>query len=194
MISVENLTMRFGENQLFSDLNFEVQSGTGLRIAGPNGIGKSTLLAALSGDSNQYIGKISLNQKNVSEYSIVELSKIRSIMAQRVKPTLPLKVKEFLKLLPFLDLEDPLLETLDLDRKLNTSILNLSGGELQRLFFITCIRQPAMIYLFDEPTSNQDQNGQLTMEKELENLIISGKTIIVASHINFETFKTFDLA
>lgn len=65
IITVNRLTMEFGENLLFDNMNFEVQSGDRIGLIGVNGCGKTTLFKLLTGEYTPSDGDIIIN-KNTS--------------------------------------------------------------------------------------------------------------------------------
>ncbi len=65
MLEVVELTCERGERSLFSGLNFAAPSGTLLRIAGPNGTGKTSLLRILCGLLEPVSGEARWHGKNV---------------------------------------------------------------------------------------------------------------------------------
>lgn len=60
MISLNNLTMRFGPKILFSDINARFNPGCTYGVVGANGAGKSTLLRILAGQMEPDTGSISI--------------------------------------------------------------------------------------------------------------------------------------
>jgi ATPase subunit of ABC transporter with duplicated ATPase domains len=83
MISVSNLSLRYGKRTLFEDVNLKFTQGNCYGVIGANGAGKSTFLKILSGDVNQTSGNVAitpgermavLNQDHYAfdEYSVIE--------------------------------------------------------------------------------------------------------------------------
>lgn len=58
MLSVSNLSLRFGKRILFEDVNLKFTEGNCYGIIGANGAGKSTFLKILSGDIEPSTGKV----------------------------------------------------------------------------------------------------------------------------------------
>src|ERR1700738_2649866 len=58
MISVSNVTMRFGAKILFEDVSTSFLEGRRYGLTGPNGAGKSTFMKLLSGESEPQKGSI----------------------------------------------------------------------------------------------------------------------------------------
>jgi ATPase subunit of ABC transporter with duplicated ATPase domains len=63
MISVENVTMRFGARVLFEDVTTTFMSGRRYAISGPNGAGKSTFMKILTGEQDATHGTITRPKK-----------------------------------------------------------------------------------------------------------------------------------
>ena len=63
MISVENVTMRFGARVLFEDVTTTFMSGRRYAISGPNGAGKSTFMKILTGEQDATDGTITRPKK-----------------------------------------------------------------------------------------------------------------------------------
>jgi ATPase subunit of ABC transporter with duplicated ATPase domains len=59
MLSVENVTMRFGSRVLFEDVTCTFMAGRRYAISGPNGAGKSTFMKILTGEQDPTNGSIS---------------------------------------------------------------------------------------------------------------------------------------
>ena len=58
MLTVSNVTLRFGARVLMSDVSFRVDSGDKVGLVGRNGAGKTTLTRMLSGDGDPAEGSI----------------------------------------------------------------------------------------------------------------------------------------
>ena len=59
MITVSNLSLRYGKRTLFEDVNLKFTTGNCYGVIGANGAGKSTFLKILSGDIDANTGEIS---------------------------------------------------------------------------------------------------------------------------------------
>lgn len=68
IITVSGLMMDFGENLLFDNMNFEVQSGDRIGLIGVNGCGKTTLFKLLTGEYTSSGGSIIINKNTVVGY------------------------------------------------------------------------------------------------------------------------------
>ena len=87
VLTVENLGVKFDDNEVLKGLNFFVQKGDALAIVGPNGSGKSVLFRALLG-LVPYSGKIQWAPGLKISYVPQKFN---------IDKDLPLSVEEFLK-------------------------------------------------------------------------------------------------
>ncbi len=62
MISIQNLSLRFGKRVLFEDVNVKFTEGNCYGIIGANGAGKSTFLKIISGDTDATTGTIEITK------------------------------------------------------------------------------------------------------------------------------------
>lgn len=99
MISTSKLTVRFGEQPLFEDVNVKFTPGNCYGLIGANGSGKSTFLKVLSGDIEQTSGEVHIqkgqrlgvlkqNHYEFDEYSVIDTvimghKKLYSIMQEK---------------------------------------------------------------------------------------------------------------
>lgn len=83
MISVSNLSLRYGKRTLFEDVNLKFTQGNCYGVIGANGAGKSTFLKILSGEVNQTSGSVAFtpgermavlkqNHYEFDEFSVIE--------------------------------------------------------------------------------------------------------------------------
>ena len=68
MISVEGLTVEFGDRALFKDISFQINEKDRIALMGKNGAGKSTLLKILAGQRKPSRGSVSAPKDTVIAY------------------------------------------------------------------------------------------------------------------------------
>ncbi len=68
MISVNNLTLYFGGQDIFSDVSFMIHKGEKIGLVGKNGSGKSTLLKVLSKEQSPNSGKLNFPKELIIGY------------------------------------------------------------------------------------------------------------------------------
>jgi len=62
MISVNNLSLRYGKRVLFEDVNIKFTEGNCYGIIGANGAGKSTFMKIISGEIDPSTGSVSISK------------------------------------------------------------------------------------------------------------------------------------
>ena len=63
LLSVDNISMRFGDRRLFEDVTCTFVAGRRYAITGPNGAGKSTLMKILTGEIEPSHGSVTRPKK-----------------------------------------------------------------------------------------------------------------------------------
>ena len=148
------------------NFNLEVDSGhmnAGeiVGIVGPNGIGKTTFIKELL----EYYTRTSQNQLQVS----YKPQYISSNYEGTVDQLLSSAAEEYSSAL----FTEQILRPLSINKLLERRILELSGGELQRVAIATCLGKSAHLYLLDEPSAFLDIEERLTVARALRHLVDS---------------------
>ncbi|MDC0612139.1 ABC transporter ATP-binding protein [Vibrio sp.] len=142
-------------------------------ILGHNGSGKSTLVNLLSGQTSPEIGKIVLNEQELSSLSAKSLAKSVAYLPQKLPNSAGLTVKELVRLgrFPWRGLlgrwnqEDKHVITQSMTQtgvnEFADSLADeLSGGERQRAWVAMLLAQQSPVLILDEPTSALDIHHQ----------------------------------
>ncbi len=195
-IDINNLSLSYSEKVVLKDLNLQITDNF-VSIIGCNGSGKSTLLKILSQNVNFYTGLISLNNKNLSEYSKLELSKVRAFVSPEESFLHDLSVYQYIsfgrspyqKWFGILDkndyrIIDKVIDDLSISDLKNKYINNLSSGECQKVQIARALVQEPKLLLLDEPTSHLDINYQISTMKMLKHISQSIMIIMVIHDIN----------
>ncbi|MEK7121845.1 MAG: metal ABC transporter ATP-binding protein [Patescibacteria group bacterium] len=181
ILTVENLGVKFDNNEVLKGLNFAVQKGDVLAIVGPNGSGKSVLFRALLGLVS-YSGKINWAPGLKISYVPQKFN---------IEKDLPLSVEEFFK---FKEKKtEKIINALKAvgitdEHHIEHHVLKqrlgwLSGGQLQRVLIAWSILDNPDVLLFDEPTAGIDVGGEETIYNLLKKLKDErGFTILLISH------------
>ena len=61
MLQIQNLNLDLNEQNILTDINFEINDGEILSIIGPSGCGKSSILKSIVGIIKEHDGTILLN-------------------------------------------------------------------------------------------------------------------------------------
>jgi len=194
MLSLKNVSKRFGSIVALDDLSFEVAEGEFVFLTGPSGAGKTTVLKLLLRELLPDSGDIVLNNQNIVELSKKKVPALRKkigVVFQDFKLLPERTVRENIEValavvgLPQNEWRDRVNHVLNLINLLDRSELfpnQLSGGEMQRVSLARALVVNPDIILADEPTGNLDWDTA----KELMDLFVKvneeGKTIMMATH------------
>ena len=187
MISVNSISVVRGAKAVIKDFSAEFKAGTITAIIGPNGCGKSTLIAAIAGDLPLARGAISLSKKDLASYQIAELAKLRSVVLQQPAFNLAFTVKEVLAMArsagSTLASESAAIAKLAISDLADRKVTELSGGERQRVAIALAIAVDAPVLLLDEPLAAQDVESTERIIELLKAEAKAGKTIILVAHV-----------
>ena len=73
MIQISNLSKKYGETVVFSDLNYTFENACIYGLVGRNGAGKTTLLNILSNYEKNYTGVISIDRKKMNKVDYLDM-------------------------------------------------------------------------------------------------------------------------
>jgi energy-coupling factor transport system ATP-binding protein len=190
VISVQNLTYRYGDVQALSGISLTIRKGEFVAIGGENGSGKTTLVKHFNRLLSPTSGNVIVNGKNTKECSIAALAGDVGLVFQNpdhmffadsVREEIAYGVKNL-----GIEHGDVIIDAALRDAGLTESAglypRWLSRGERQRLG-IACIvaMQPSVIVL-DEPTTGLDGYEALLVIDILKKLQKKGHTIIIITH------------
>jgi zinc transport system ATP-binding protein len=176
IVAVANVSVRYGDNLVLSDVSFSINERDVVVIIGPNGAGKSTLLRALLG-LIPFEGTVTWNTDKIG-YIPPQESLLR-------KDLPPLTLFDFfhLKNKNNQDISSIINEIGLSDCLLTQQLSTLSTGQFQRAMLAwTLIDEPSLLIL-DEPTSGIDIGGEETVYSLLHRIWQKGNlTIVLVSH------------
>ncbi|TKG97251.1 ABC transporter ATP-binding protein [Puteibacter caeruleilacunae] len=183
MIEAKDVSLSFGEQELFKDLNFQIPKGTNVVFGGPSGRGKSSLLKIIQGYIRPDKGKILVNGRELNEETIAKIRGDIAWIPQNIN--LPVdKGSELMKLMEVSSrqkIAEEYLVQLGLKPEfLDKDFREISGGQKQRIIIAICIALDKEIILLDEPTSSLDEESIALLIDTMKSL--NEKTIVSASH------------
>jgi len=190
IISVRNLTKKFGDFTANDNLSFDVKKGEIFGFLGANGAGKTTALKIFCGLSSPSSGKV-----KVAGYDIYkETEKIKrniGYMSQKFSLYEDLSVKENIRFYARIyglskdeikQKTEKLLEKLNFKHAANKRIKDIPLGWKQKLAFSTAVFHNPKIVFLDEPTGGVDP----ITRRQFWNLIYEtsekGITVFVTTH------------
>ncbi len=197
MIKLEDVNIKYENSQDFvlENINLEIPKNQVTAIIGANGSGKSTLLKAIN-KQIEFDGKIYIDSNDILEIKVKDYAKNVSFLGQHLNIDGNIKVKDLVKLGRFpyqgflgtTTLEDQdkvnkALEITKLKHLKDEYVLNLSGGQRQKVWIAMILAQDTDYIFLDEPTSYLDINHQLEVLEFLNQLCRKyDKTIIFSHH------------
>lgn len=146
-----------------------VASGEIVGLAGPNGVGKSTLLAAVTGSAKIFTGEMEKAPGLRMAYQTQAMPPVEGV---------PLNGRELLALTGAGPEGLPPWLAGRLDLRLD----RLSGGQRQYLALWAILQAPADLLLLDEPTNNLDEAGTAHLALALQARAAAGCGILLVSH------------
>ncbi|CDS42811.1 ATP binding cassette sub family E [Echinococcus multilocularis] len=158
----------------------EIQSGTFtdseiIVMLGENGTGKTTFIRMLAGNLKPDEG-IKMPSLNISY-------KPQKISPKSEKTVQNLLYEKMRAAFTHPQFATDVLKPLQMERLYDQEVLNLSGGELQRLAITLCLGQPADVYLIDEPSAYLDSEQRLHCAKVIKRFVMHAKkTAFVVEH------------
>ncbi|MCM4168764.1 Bacitracin transport ATP-binding protein BcrA [Arenibacter antarcticus] len=191
ILTVTNLTKKFGYLTAVKNLSFNIEKGNVYGILGPNGSGKSTTLGIVlnvvnrsSGSFSWFNGTTSTHQALKKVGAIIERPNFYPYMTAIQNLKLVCKIKEVST--------DKIEEKLELvgllDRK-NSKFQTYSLGMKQRLAIASALLNDPEILILDEPTNGLDPQGIHQIREIIKKIASQGTTILLASHLLDEVEK-----
>lgn len=156
VLTADNISLQRGGETLFNDLSFTLHAGEIIGVAGPSGVGKSSLGDVLLGNLKPNAGRIDY----VNPFARHRRLKLYQDPPAAFAPGVPLqRLLDELTQLHGIDRSrvPPLLERLGLTPSLlQRPAESVSGGELQRIALLRILLLKPVLLFADEPTSRLD--------------------------------------
>ena len=184
-LKVTNLSCQKSYKLLFENLSFEINSGEALRVSGPNGSGKTSLLRLLAGLSSFDSGSINYDAFNLNS----EEYKLDFLYLGHLPALSPeLSCIENLKYSSLLGNNNSeldfssALKKVGLEKFENEPVGTLSAGQKKRIALSLLFVSQSKVWLLDEPFSALDSKAITIIEKRIENHCSLGGICILTTH------------
>lgn len=201
MVRIEDVHMRYGEQEALKGISLEVNSGSVHVLIGPSGCGKSTLLRCINLLEQPYSGAIEVGTYRFAFESGRGMPKARTL--ERFRSRLGLVSQQYdlfphmtavanvmagpriVKGVPVAQAREhamQLLTKVGLADKADVLPRNLSGGQAQRVAIARALAMEPDVILFDEVTSALDPELVEEVLRVMTSLADEGKTMIIVTH------------
>lgn len=195
-IIFENVSFRYGSRQqVFENMNLQIQKGKTTAIIGESGSGKTTLISLLQHIYPLQSGMIYIGNYNIAQISNESLRNKIGTVPQQIE----LFAGSIVENIAIGDLQPDMKRIIDLVEQLGLKEFieklpkgymtyigehgaSLSGGERQRIAIARAMYKKPEILIFDEATSSLDSISERYVKSALSELATQGKTVIVIAH------------
>lgn len=195
-IEIRDVAFSYGTRTIFSRINISLDEGETLCLLGPNGCGKTTLLACIGGLLPIKSGSICLGGQEIQAMSERQRARIVSFVFQEHHVLFPYTVREVVLMgrAPHLGLfsspsgndkkiADRAIELVGMETMGNARYTEISGGERQLALIARAVAQEPDVLLLDEPTSHLDFGNQTRILRTIRQLTErTGLAVLMATH------------
>jgi len=152
LIKCDSLSVSYGARQVLSNISLTVDAGEIVSVIGPNGSGKTTLLKTI-------VGALEPTRGNIIRAPNLRIGYVPQRL--HIDDTLPMTVRRFLTLATTLEVDDlsESLARVGAESLLQNQLMDLSGGQFQRVLLARALGNNPNLLLLDEATQGLDHRG-----------------------------------
>ena len=194
ILTIKNLSKKYGENVIFQDLSLTVNEGDTIVIIGPSGTGKSTLLRCVNlltrpNEGQIWLDDMEITAKGTDEDQVRQhigmvfqnfllfnhltaLDNVKLGLTKVKKMSDEAATRKAMRELTRVGLAD----------RANHYPGQLSGGQQQRVGIARALAMDPRVMLFDEPTSALDPELIGEVLEVMRQLALDGMTMLVVTH------------
>jgi iron complex transport system ATP-binding protein len=189
------------KDNIFEDINFEVEKGDVFCILGANGTGKTSLIKCLNGLMKLNSGKVLLEGQDIYSLNHSQIAKNIGYIPQMHNSTFPFTILDVVLMgrAPHIDtfsspskkdikIAEDALKSLNIYHMKDKPYTEISGGEQQLVFIARVLTQEPSVLLLDEPTSHLDFGNQIRTLNIIEKLANDGLSVVMSSHFPDHAF------
>lgn len=203
IFEIKNASIGYAQ-PLMTDVNAILKSGEVCLLVGNNGVGKTSLIKSILQQIPLLQGEISVNAQSLTTFSVEDLAKnIATVFSKSPLPQhqtvfdlislgkyiyypfyFKLKKEDVVEI-------DAIIVALNLEEYRNTSLKNLSDGNIQKAYIGRAIAQNSPMIILDEPTTHLDEKNKIIILKTLRTLAKEQQKIILFSSHDWRLAKEF---
>jgi ABC-2 type transport system ATP-binding protein len=187
MLSISNISKKFGDKQVLNNISFEIKPGKIYGFLGPNGAGKTTVMRSILNLLSLDSGEITWNNQLVDQNSLNQFGYLpeerglypaMGVLDQLVFfGELHGMSKKIAK-----QQAEYWIGRLGIDAKKNDKLQSLSLGNQQRVQIIAMLIHKPKLYVLDEPFSGLDPTATQHLIDIMQEQAASGASILFSSH------------
>ncbi len=190
LFECRNLTKRYGDTTVVSDLSFEIAPGECLGVIGPNGAGKTTTIRMCLGLTVPDSGAVHAFDLQMPQDALTIKAQLGVVSQMDTLDPDFSCAENLLVYGRYFGMKDAtiraripaLLEFASLTSKANAKPGELSGGMKRRLSLARALVNDPKLLLLDEPTTGLDPQARHLMWERLQLLLQQGKSILLTTH------------
>ncbi len=200
VIRFENITKRFGANDVVKPLDLTIEDGEFFTFVGPSGCGKSTILNLIAGLEEPTTGALLFDGTAVNRLSPAERDVALVFQSYALYPHMtvyeniafPLRMRKERQQTIRAEVER-VAGLLGISELMGQRPKQLSGGQRQRVALGRAIVRRPRVFLMDEPLSNLDARLRMETRGELKRLHQElGITTVYVTHDQSEALSLSD--
>lgn len=197
-VNYDHVTFRYNDDEpVLSDVSFSIPAGRSIALVGPSGGGKTTICSLLPRFYELTGGKITIDGKDIKDFTLQSLRKNIGIVQQDVylfcgtvreniaygKPDA--SDEEIIEAAKNANIHDFIMSLPDgYDTFVGERGTRLSGGQKQRISIARVFLKNPPILILDEATSALDNESERHIQKSLEELSKNRTTITIAHRLS----------
>ncbi len=197
MIRASGLTKDYGSRRAIDNLTFEAKQGEVVGFLGPNGAGKTTTMRILTGYMPPTYGSAQVAGFDIISESI-EVRKRVGYLPETVPLYPDMTVFEYMKFMADLrhlpnadDMVDEALDLVQMEKRADGYISNLSKGMRQRVGLAQALLHKPEVLILDEPTIGLDP-AQVVEFRSVVREVGKERTVLLSTHILSEAQQLCD--
>lgn len=190
-VSFKSVRKTFDTKTALNNLNLDIPCGSMFGIVGPNGAGKTTALSIATGILRPSQGTVSVFGEDVWT-NPVRAKQLMGVLPDGIPTYDRLTAQELLRYTGLLrgmnvdeisNRSEGLISALGLTEAGNTPVMDYSAGMKKKIGLAAALIHAPKLVLLDEPFEAVDPVSSQTIRKILQQIVRSGGTVVLSSHV-----------